>query len=75
MWFVGYEGEDLFCRTHAQFYMQKRTDTIEHEEIGTYARIQISQDADNADQKSKIVLKVDETYRLFWKAYFQLSFF
>ena len=42
--------------------------------MGTYARIEISQDADNADQKVKGFLKVHKTYKLLWEAYFQISF-
>ena len=34
-------------------------DKIEHEEMGTCARIEISQDADNADQKA--ILEVSES--------------
>ena len=37
---------------------------IEHERIGTCARIEIIQDADNADQKVKWFRKVHKTYRL-----------
>ena len=48
---------------------------IEHEGIITYARIEISQDADNGDQKVKSFLKVDKAYKLLWKAYFQFYFF
>ena len=36
-------------------------DKIEHEGMGTCARIEISQDADNADQKVKWFLKVHKT--------------
>ena len=39
---------------------------IEHERIGTCARIEISQDANNADQKVKWVLKVHKIYKLLW---------
>ena len=48
----------------------KRTDKIKHEEMGTCARIAISQDADNADQKVKSFLKVNKRYKLLWEAYF-----
>ena len=48
---------------------------IEHEGLGTCARIAISQDANNADQKIKWFLKVYKACKLLWKAYFQLSFF
>ena len=48
---------------------------IEHEGIGTRARIEISPDADdNAVQNVKWFLKVHKTYRLLWEAYFQFSF-
>ena len=38
--------------------------------MGTYARIELSQDADNGDHKVKWFLKVDETYKLLWEAHF-----
>ena len=41
-----------------------------HEKLGTCARIKISQDADDADQKVKWCLKVHKTYKLLWEAYF-----
>ena len=68
------EGKDLFCRTRAQFFLQKLIEKIEREEIGTCARIEISQDAGNADQKVKWFLKVHKTFKLLWEAYFQLFF-
>ena len=34
---------------------------IEYERIDTYARIEISEDADNADQEVKCLLKVHKT--------------
>ena len=43
---------------------------IEHEGMGTCARIDISQDADNTDQKVKWFLKVHKTYKFLWEAYF-----
>ena len=45
--------------------------------MGTYARTEISQEADNADadQKVKWFLKVHKTYKLLWEAYLQLSFY
>ena len=43
---------------------------IEHEGMGTCARIDISQDADNTDQKVKWFLKIHKTYKLLWEAYF-----
>ena len=46
-------------------------DKFEHEEIDTCARIEISQDVDNADQKVKWFLKVDKTCKLLWEACFQ----
>ena len=48
---------------------------IEHEKMGNYARIEINQNVDNADQKVKWFLKVHKTYKLLWQAYFQFSFF
>ena len=53
----------------------KAYEEIELEGIGTCARIEISQDADNADQKLKRFLKVHKAYTLLWEAYFQFSFF
>ena len=50
-------------------------DKIELEEISTCARIEISQDSDNTDQKVKWFLKVHKAYKLLWEAHFQLSFF
>ena len=47
---------------------------IEYEGISTCARNEVSQDADDADQKSKIVSGSSETYNLLWEAYFQFSF-
>ena len=46
-----------------QFYPGKRINKIEHEGLGTCARIKISQDADNAcaEQKVKRFLKVHKT--------------
>ena len=37
---------------------------IEYEEIGTCEKIEISQDADNADQKIKWFLEIHRTYKL-----------
>ena len=54
------------------FYLGKRTDKIEHKRMSTCARIEVSQDADNADQKLKWFLKVHETYIALWEAYFLL---
>ena len=48
---------------------------IEDEEIGTCARVEISQDANNTDQKVKWSLKVHKTYKLCGKHFFQFSFF
>ena len=49
-------------------------DKIEHEEIGTCERIEVSRDADNAHQKVKWCLIVHKTKNLLWEAYFYLSF-
>ena len=68
--FVDCEEEDLSSRTGAQFYLGKRTGKIEHEEIGKCAGIEISQDANNADQKVKSFPKVHKTYKLLREAYF-----
>ena len=56
------------------FYLGKRIDKIEHEGMGTCARVEICQDTDNADHKVKWSLKVHKTYKFLWEAYFQLSF-
>ena len=37
--------------------------------MGTCAKIEISQDADEAEQKVKWFLKVHKTYKRLWKAY------
>ena len=42
---------DTVFQYWGQFHLGKRTDKIEHEGMGTCARIEISQDVDNADQK------------------------
>ena len=47
---------------------------IEYEGRGTCARIEISQDAKDADKNVKWFLKVHKTYKLFWVAYFQFNF-
>ena len=47
---------------------------IEDEGIGTCARIGISQDADNPEQKLKWFLKLHKTYKLLLEACFQFSF-
>ena len=44
-------------------------DKIEHEGMGTYAGIEISQDADNSHQNVKWFLKVHKTYKLLLEAY------
>ena len=54
------------------FTLKIGIDKSEHEGIGTCATTEISQDADNADKKVKWFVKVHKTYRLLWKAYFQL---
>ena len=51
-------------------YLGKHTDKIEQGETGTCARIEISQNVDNADQKVKWFPKVHKTYKLLWEAYF-----
>ena len=63
--FVDCEEEDLPSRAGAQFYIGKRTEKIEHEEIGTCAAIEISQDADNIDQKVKWFTKINKKVQTF----------
>ena len=53
-----------------QLYLRKLIDENEHELISTCAGIEISQDADNVDQKVKWFPKVHKTYKLLWEAYF-----
>ena len=48
---------------------------IEYEGIGTCARIEVSQNADKADQKVKWFLKVHKTYKLFVGSIFPIFFF
>ena len=62
MWFADFEEEGLVLQNWGAIYLRKRQ--IEHEKIGTYAGIKISQDADNADQTGKWFLKVHKTYKL-----------
>ena len=45
-------------------------DKIEYEEIGTCAGIEISQDADDAEQKVKYFPKVHKTHKLLWDTYY-----
>ena len=47
----------LSSRTRAQFYLGKSIDKVEHEEIGTCARTELSRDADNGRQKIKLLSK------------------
>ena len=56
------------------FYLGKRTDKIEHDGIGTYTRIEISQNVDNANQKVKWFPKGHKAHKLLWKACFQIFF-
>ena len=51
-------------QTGGQFYLLKRMNKIQYEGIGTCARIEKSQDANNTDQKVKWFLKVHKTYYL-----------
>ena len=74
MWFVDCEETDLSSRTGGQVSIGKRTDKVEHKGIGTCARIEMSKDADTAEQKVKWFLKVHKIYKLLWEAYFQFSF-
>ena len=52
----------LSSRTGAQCYLRKRIDKIEHEDIGAWERIEINQNADNADEKIKLFVKVHKTF-------------
>ena len=52
----------------------RHLDKIEHEVIGAYARIEISQDVHNADQKVKCFLKVYKTYNFCGKYIFSYLF-
>ena len=70
VWFVDREEEDLSSRTGAQFYLGKHMDKIEDKEIVTCARIEISQDTDNTDQKVNYFRTVHKTYKLLLEAYF-----
>ena len=65
-------GNTVFCGYlyNVKFYLGKLADKVEHEGMGTCARIEISGDANNADQKVKCFLKVHKTYKLLWEAYF-----
>ena len=58
VWFVDCEEE---TKTGANFTLEHLK--TEHEEKGTCAGIEISQDADNADQKVKWFPKVHKTYK------------
>ena len=55
----GYMSNDGHCLPElgggGQYYLSKRMNKIEHEGLGTCARIEISQDADNVNQKVKVV--------------------
>ena len=62
--------KDTVFQDWGAFYLGKRIDKIEHEEMGACARTEISQDTGNADQKVKRCLKVHKTYTLFWEPYF-----
>ena len=68
--FFDCEGEDLFCRPLAQFFLQKRRKKSEHEKMALMTRIEISQDTVKADQKCKIPFNVHKTNKLLWDAYF-----
>ena len=66
-------GRSVF-QNWGQFYLGKRTNKIEHEGIGACARIEISQDADNADQKVKCFLKVHKHTNFCGKHIFNFLF-
>ena len=51
--YVSNDGHCIPERGRGQFYLGKRVDKIEHEGMFTCAIIEMSQDADNADQKVK----------------------
>ena len=49
-------SDDRHCLSElggGEFYLGKRMNKIEYEDIDTCARIEVSRDADNADQKVK----------------------
>ena len=69
------DGHTQCSRTGGQFYLGKRMNKIEYEGIGTCARIEISQVADNADQKVKRFLKVHKYTNFCWKHIFNFPFF
>ena len=50
-------------------------DKIEHEGVGTYARVEISQDAGNVDQKVKWFLRVHKNFQTFVGSIFSIFFF
>ena len=43
---------------------------VKEHRMGTYVRTEISQDADNVDQKVEWFLKVHKTYKRLWEANF-----
>ena len=58
-----------------EFYLGKRMNKIEYEGISTCARNEVSQDADDADQKSKIVSGSSENIQPFVGSIFSIFFF
>ena len=62
---------DTVVQNWRAIYLGKRIDKIEREEIGNYVRIEVSQDADNTDQKVKWFPKAHKAYKLLWEVYFQ----
>ena len=66
--------DTVFQNLGGEFYLGKRMNKFEHEGMGTCARIEISEDADNANQKVKWFLKVHKTYKLLWTAFFNYLF-
>ena len=44
---------------------------FEYKGMGTCAKVEISPDPNNTDQKVKWLLKDHKTYKLLWEAYFR----
>ena len=57
-----------------QLYLGKRINKIEHEGMGTCGRIEVSQEAENADQKVKWFLKVHKNRNFCGKHVFSYLF-
>ena len=46
---------DTLLQSRGQFYLGKQIDKVEHEGMGTRARIEVSQGADNADKETEMI--------------------